>query len=219
MTFRRQITFAQPRRSRSPCSLAVDRPPHFPRCKVRWTRSSATAPTAYASWRAARCPARAARSSPSSKARTPTRCSAGGALHRAVPPRIKVLAAEAYHQFRSRTGQVVRPPDETVALPVDARVNQLARQRPASLPCATRVNGIHLRILAEHVAPGRAVQVAQPLTEVDTLLRHLRLILSLVVSLGGIGLAAALGRFVAGAAVAPVRLHQATEHRRRARRT
>ncbi len=74
------------------------------------------------------------------------------------------------------------------------------------------MNGIHVRILAEHIAPGRAVQVAQQLTEVDTLLRHLRLILALL-DVGGIALAALLGRLVAGAAVWPLkRLTQATEH-------
>jgi two-component system sensor histidine kinase MprB len=54
--------------------------------------------------------------------------------------------------------------------------------------------------------------VAQQLTEVDTLLRHLRLILALL-DIGGIALAALLGRLVAGAAVLPLkRLTQATEH-------
>jgi two-component system, OmpR family, sensor histidine kinase MprB len=59
---------------------------------------------------------------------------------------------------------------------------------------------------------GRAVQLAQPLTEVDSLLSRLRLILALI-ALGGIALAALLGRLVAGAAVLPLkRLTQATEH-------
>ena len=69
-----------------------------------------------------------------------------------------------------------------------------------------------MRILAEHIAPGRAVQVAQQLTEVDNLLSRLRLILALL-DIGGIALAALLGRLVAGAAVLPLkRLTQATEH-------
>ena len=90
-----------------------------------------------------------------------------------------------------------------------------ARWRPARARASSatrRVNGIHLRILAEHFAPRRAVQFAQPLTEVDNLLGRLRLILALL-DLGGIALAALLGRLVAGAAVLPVkRLTQATEH-------
>jgi two-component system, OmpR family, sensor histidine kinase MprB len=60
--------------------------------------------------------------------------------------------------------------------------------------------------------PGFAVQLAQPLTSVDNLLARLRLMLALL-DVGGIALAALLGRLVAGAAVAPVkRLTRATEH-------
>ena len=67
-------------------------------------------------------------------------------------------------------------------------------------------------MLAEPFGAGRAVQFAQPLTEVDSLLGRLRLILALL-ALGGIALAALLGRLVAGAAVLPLkRLTQATEH-------
>jgi two-component system sensor histidine kinase MprB len=74
------------------------------------------------------------------------------------------------------------------------------------------VKGIHLRILAEPFAGARAVQFAQPLTEVDSLLGRLRLILALLV-VGGIALAALLGRLVAGAAMQPLRrLTQAAEH-------
>jgi two-component system sensor histidine kinase MprB len=74
------------------------------------------------------------------------------------------------------------------------------------------VHGIHLRILAEPLGPGRVLQLAQPLTEVDSLLSRLRLILALL-DIAGIALAALLGRLVAGAAVLPLkRLTQATEH-------
>jgi hypothetical protein len=74
------------------------------------------------------------------------------------------------------------------------------------------VNAIHMRILAEYFASGRVVQFAQPLTEVDDLLGHLRLILVLL-GLGGIALAALLGQLVARAAVLPVRrLTRAAEH-------
>ena len=56
------------------------------------------------------------------------------------------------------------------------------------------------------------MQLAQPLTDVDSALARLRLILVLL-DIGGIALAALLGRLVAGAAVAPVkRLTEATEH-------
>jgi two-component system, OmpR family, sensor histidine kinase MprB len=99
-----------------------------------------------------------------------------------------------------------------VTLPVDPRTRALATAAGPRFFHDASVNGIHLRILAEHVAPMRAVQLAQPLTEVDKLLAHLRLILALL-DIGGIALAALLGRLVAGAAVLPLkRLTQATEH-------
>ena len=60
-------------------------------------------------------------------------------------------------------------------------------------------------------AAGRALQFALPLTEVDGLLSRLRLIL-VILDIGGIALAALLGRLVAGAAVQP--LKRLTERRR-----
>ena len=74
------------------------------------------------------------------------------------------------------------------------------------------VGGVHMRVLAEPFGRNRAAELALPLTEIDSLLGRLRLILVLVV-IGGIALAALLGRLVAGAAVQPLkRLTQTTEH-------
>jgi two-component system sensor histidine kinase MprB len=69
-----------------------------------------------------------------------------------------------------------------------------------------------MRILTEPFGAGRALQFAQPLTEVDGLLGRLRLILALVAA-GGVALAALLGRLVAGTTVGPLRrLTRAAEH-------
>jgi two-component system sensor histidine kinase MprB len=117
-----------------------------------------------------------------------------------------------YQQLVDVHGHVLFRSSANVTLPVDAQTRELASGKSERYFRDARVNGIHMRILAEHIAPGRAVQVAQQLTEVDTLLRHLRLILALL-DIGGIALAALLGRVVAGAAVWPLkRLTQATEH-------
>jgi two-component system sensor histidine kinase MprB len=126
-----------------------------------------------------------------------------------LPPRPNQV--RGYQQLvDTRGGVLFRSAD--VTLPVDARTRELAAGAGKPFFREAHVKGIHLRILAEHVAPGRAVQFAQPLTEVDNLLSHLRLILVLL-DIGGIALAALLGRLVAGAAVLPVkRLTQATEH-------
>jgi two-component system sensor histidine kinase MprB len=126
-----------------------------------------------------------------------------------VPP--KPNQVRGYQQLIDPQGRVLFR-SANVTLPVDARTRALATGAGPRFFHDARVNGIELRILAEHVAPMRAVQVAQPLTEVDNLLAHLRLILALL-DVGGIALAALLGRLVAGAAMLPLRrLTQATEH-------
>jgi two-component system sensor histidine kinase MprB len=118
-----------------------------------------------------------------------------------------------YQQLVNGGGRVLfRSGAKDVTLPVDARTRRLAAGKGTSFFRDARVNTIHLRILAEYFAPGRVVQFAQPLTEVDDLLGHLRLILVLL-GLGGIALAALLGRLVARAAMLPVRrLTRAAEH-------
>jgi two-component system sensor histidine kinase MprB len=127
-----------------------------------------------------------------------------------LPPRPGQV--RGYQQLVGAGGHVLFRSSANVTLPIDARTRELAAGKGGRYFRDARVNGIHMRILAEHIAPGRAVQVAQQLTEVDTLLRHLRLILALL-DIGGIALAALLGRLVAGAAVLPLkRLTQATEY-------
>ena len=118
-----------------------------------------------------------------------------------------------YQQLVSSTGKVlVRSGSSQVTLPVSAGTRALAAHGGHSFFSDARVDGIHLRILTERVRPGLAVQFAQPLTEVDHVLRRLRLILALI-ALGGIALATLLGRIVARAVVAPVgRLTRAAEH-------
>jgi two-component system, OmpR family, sensor histidine kinase MprB len=74
------------------------------------------------------------------------------------------------------------------------------------------VDGVHWRVLTRQIGPGLAVQVARPLTEVDQTLDRLLLILAFF-TLGGIALAAGLGRVVASAALMPVRgMREATRH-------
>src|SRR4029077_18644806 len=117
-----------------------------------------------------------------------------------------------YQQVVSSSGRIVVRSARKVSLPVDAATRRLAKDGGPSFFRDARVHGIHLRVLAQSFGHGRAIQLAQPLTEVDSLLHRLRLILALL-ALGGVALAALLGRLVAGAAVLPLkRLTQATEH-------
>jgi two-component system, OmpR family, sensor histidine kinase MprB len=134
----------------------------------------------------------------------------GTAPLRNLPPRPGQV--RGYQQLVGPHGHVLFRSSGNVTLPVDARTRELAASTGGSFFRDGRVNGLHMRILTEHIAPGRAIQVAQQLTEVDRLLSRLRLILALL-DIGGIALAAGLGRLVAGTAVRPLkRLTQATEH-------
>jgi two-component system, OmpR family, sensor histidine kinase MprB len=118
-----------------------------------------------------------------------------------------------YQQLVDSSGKVLfRSGAKNVTLPVETRTRTLAAGKGEAFFRDATVNGLSLRILAEHLAPGRVVQFAQPLSEVNELLSHLRLILVLL-SLGGILLAALLGQLVARAALQPVRrLTRAAEH-------
>ena len=117
-----------------------------------------------------------------------------------------------YQQLVDASGRVIITSDTAVRLPVNAETRALAAHGGSPVYSRAHVNGIHLRILAEPFGKGRALQFAQPLTEVDDLLSRLRLILVLV-DAAGIALAALLGMLVAGAAVRPLkRLTAAAEH-------
>jgi two-component system sensor histidine kinase MprB len=105
----------------------------------------------------------------------------------------------------------IRAPGDDVALPVDERTRETAASGTGSYYSDAEVAGIHVRILTASIDDGYVLQIARPLTEVDASLDRLRTILILV-ALGGIGLAAALGLVVARTALAPVRrLTEATE--------
>ncbi len=105
----------------------------------------------------------------------------------------------------------IRAPGDEVALPVDERTRQAAGAAGDPYYSDAEVDGTHVRILTTPLGGGYVLQIARPLTEVDDNLDRLRIILILV-ALGGIGLAAALGLVVARTALAPVRrLTEATE--------
>ena len=110
-------------------------------------------------------------------------------------------------------GEVLRQKYENFNLPVPGEVLTLAQTiRPGgSHFYDTDVDETHVRVLAFSYGPGYAVQIARPLTEVDSALAQIRLYL-LIVALVGIGLAAVLGLVVSRAALSPVqRLTSAAE--------
>ena len=109
-----------------------------------------------------------------------------------------------YVQVVTRDGDTLRPPDEELPLPVEDRTLDVAAGGEEAFYSDAEVAGTHVRILTVPLAPGYAVQISRPLTEVDDSLGRLRTIL-LLVALGGVALAAALGLVVARTALAPVR--------------
>jgi two-component system sensor histidine kinase MprB len=128
-----------------------------------------------------------------------------------VTPKGELGAAAGYPQIVTDDGKKLRPPGETASLPVGPEVLEVAAgQRDEFLDDAT-VDDTHIRYITVPYGPAFALQLARPLTEVDESLEQIRTIL-VIISLGGIGAAAALGLVVTRAAVAPVRhLTETTE--------
>jgi two-component system sensor histidine kinase MprB len=119
--------------------------------------------------------------------------------------------AAGYFQLVTAGGTVRRPPGADVPIPVTDRVLQVAAGEADPFFADATVADTHVRVLAFPIEPGIALQILRPLDEVDETLERLRTILILI-TLGGIGLAAALGLIVSRAAIAPVaRLTRATE--------
>ena len=103
-----------------------------------------------------------------------------------------------------------------LTLPVDASARNVATGRLSSSFQDATAGGVHLRLYTFHgtaevrnPADGSAqvepvaIQLARPLASVDHVLSHLRLIL-LLLSIGGMALAAALGRIAARRVLAPL---------------
>jgi two-component system sensor histidine kinase MprB len=116
-----------------------------------------------------------------------------------------------YVQAVLASGEVVNEAQGHVALPVDSHVHALASGKGSPYLTDVTVGGAHLR---EIVFPVRlrvnavqtenaAIQLARPLSSVDHVLSHLRLILFLL-CIGGVALAAALGRLAARRVLAPL---------------
>jgi two-component system sensor histidine kinase MprB len=119
--------------------------------------------------------------------------------------------AVGYPQVVQVTGSPLRPPGAAVALPVNRHVREVAAGSRESFLSDATVEGTHVRMITFPYAPGFAIQVARPLSEVDNAIERTRTIL-LLISVGGIAIAAALGLLVSGAALRPIRrLTTATE--------
>jgi two-component system, OmpR family, sensor histidine kinase MprB len=122
----------------------------------------------------------------------------------ALPPP-EFGGAAGYLQVVTRNGRVIRPPRAGPGeIPPDATTLAVASGTEGTTLTDETVNGTHVRVLTEPLGRGVALQVARPLTEVDSVLGRLRWIL-LGVCAGGIALAAFLGLGVGRAGLRPLR--------------
>jgi two-component system sensor histidine kinase MprB len=128
---------------------------------------------------------------------------------RGGPPRFQDLppprfgGAEGFVQVITTAGRVVRPLGETGELPVSGEARDIARSGHGDSLTDAEVDGAHLRVLTVGRPGGGAIQVARPLSEVDSVLNRVLVALGMMVVLG-IAIAAALGAWVARIALRPI---------------
>ena len=126
-------------------------------------------------------------------------------FNKLVLPTPSLGGAAGYVQLFQSNGQVLR--SETKGSPCSRSPPRLAPWPLAAVSAFfsdATVGGTRVRVLTERAGEGGVWQVALPLSDVDSTLTHLKLVLALV-CLGGIALAAALGLLVSRAALVPVR--------------
>jgi two-component system sensor histidine kinase MprB len=121
-----------------------------------------------------------------------------------APSRPAFGGAPGYFQVVHPDGSTSRSPGESAALPVDAQDVEIARKARGGLFSTATVRGVHLEILTAGDPHDRwAIQVALPLTSVDSVLNGLLLPYGLLIA-GGIVLAALLGLGISRAALQPI---------------
>jgi two-component system sensor histidine kinase MprB len=128
-----------------------------------------------------------------------------------------VLAGGGYVQLVAGNGKSYRTPDESGNLPVSKRTLDVARGTGHPFMSDASISGKDVRVLTEPVRDAQsgavaALQVAQDVSGVNHTLHRVTEFL-LLIAVGGILVAAALGLAVARTALAPVRrLTAAAEH-------
>ena len=126
-----------------------------------------------------------------------------------------ILGSGGYIQVVSSDGTALRTFEETQPLPVGRRALETAQRGEGTFFSDSKVGETDVRVFTTPAqdSTGRnyAIQVAQPLTDVNHTLDRVTLLLVLIAAFG-IGIAVALGLVVSGAALAPVRrLTEASE--------
>jgi two-component system sensor histidine kinase MprB len=111
--------------------------------------------------------------------------------------------AEGYTQVVCPDGTVVRASGATASLPVSARAREIARTGRGENATDLVVGGTSLRVLTVRARGPGALQVARPLTEANSELNRILIVLAIVAA-AGVALAAGLGALVARTALAPI---------------
>ena len=116
-----------------------------------------------------------------------------------------------YVQAVYADGTTLRTPDEKVPLPVNNEALDVARGTRGPFFSNATVSGTDLRVLTFPIGPNVALQVARSEADLHHTLGRVTILL-IVVTLGGMAIAAGLGLAVSRAALRPVRrLTDATE--------
>jgi two-component system, OmpR family, sensor histidine kinase MprB len=108
-----------------------------------------------------------------------------------------------YIQLVDSDGRYATLGSEDVALPVDGQTRAVASGTRGRYFSNAKVDGVNVRLLTSPFRDGLAMQVGRSLNSTDRVLSRLRLIL-LLVCLGGVAVAVALGRVVSRNVVAPI---------------
>ena len=113
-------------------------------------------------------------------------------------PQANLGGSPAYLQVISASGEGAR-----VRLPGLDQAEKIAAQGGRPFFSEGHVDDLHVRVYNAQIADGATLQVARPLDEVDRTLHRMGIYL-LIIGLGGIGIASALGLLVAQATLRPV---------------
>jgi two-component system sensor histidine kinase MprB len=123
----------------------------------------------------------------------------------AVPAPPALGGAPGYFQFVYPNGQVRVPEGGSAQLPADAHVLRIAKHGRGSFFTTARIHGVHVEVYTVGDADAHyAIEVALPLTEIDSTVHELSLTYGLLVG-GGVLLAGLLGAGIARTALAPIR--------------
>ncbi len=111
--------------------------------------------------------------------------------------------AAGFAQVVTTSGSICRGSTETLEIPADTRAVAVAKSGHGQYFTDKTVSGTHIRVMVTGIPRIGALEVAQPLSDVDHTLNH-ELVLMIIVAAVGIAFAALLGALVSRAALAPI---------------